>query len=107
MNSFAIGERIMRTRKIRGFTREVLSEAANITPKFLYSIELGVKGMSQRTLIALCRALNVTADYILLGERPAPLELNIDSILLLQECPEDKIEYLNNMIRVFIDATKS
>lgn len=68
MNTFETGKRIRYVRELRGLTREECSEAADITPRFLYDIELGFKSMSLRTLSALCHALDISADYILFGE---------------------------------------
>jgi len=63
----SIGERIRGIRGLRGYTREELSEAAEISSKFLYEIETGRKGFSVLVLCNLCEALNVDSDYILHG----------------------------------------
>lgn len=60
------GYRIRRLRERAGYSREQLSEMANISAKFLYEIEAGHKGMSARTACELALALNVTTDYILM-----------------------------------------
>ena len=49
-------------------TREALAELADISTSFLYEIETGKKSFSAYTLKNLSRALNVEADYILLGK---------------------------------------
>ena len=63
----SIGERIRGIRGLRGYTREELSEVAEISSKFLYEIETGRKGFSVLVLYNLCKALNVDSDYILNG----------------------------------------
>ena len=63
------GLRIWQLREKAGYSREKLSEAANISAKFLYEIEIGKKGMSAYTLYNLANALNVSCDYILTGQR--------------------------------------
>lgn len=68
MDNVIIGQRIKGLRLKRNMTREALSEAADISVSFLYEIETGKKSFSAYTLGNLSRALNVEADYILLGE---------------------------------------
>ncbi|MCD8333499.1 MAG: helix-turn-helix domain-containing protein [Clostridiales bacterium] len=63
----SVGERIFMVRSLRGYSREHLAEIADISPKFLYEIELGKKGFSTYTLAKLCRALEVNSDYLLYG----------------------------------------
>ena len=59
--------RIRYLREKHHYTREALSEMANISPKFLYEIENGQKGFSAMTLYNLSIALDTDADYILFG----------------------------------------
>lgn len=104
MNTFEIGKRIQLVRELLGLTREELSEIIDVSPRFLYDLELGFKGMSTKTLIALSRALDVTTDYILLGQHPASSETNSESLLLIQSCPANKITYLNELMKLFISS---
>lgn len=67
MENVVIGKRIKGLRLKRKMTREDLSEAADISVSFLYEIETGKKSFSAYTLGNLAKALNVEADYILLG----------------------------------------
>ena len=62
-----IGGRIFELRRTAQLTREQLAEKAEISIQFLADIESGKKGMSAATLCKLCRALRVSADYILFG----------------------------------------
>lgn len=72
MNEFYLntGARIWQLRVAAGYSREVLSEMADISPKFLYEIENGKKGMSAQTLCNISKALGVSSDYLLTGSRP-------------------------------------
>ena len=63
----AIGNRIRLIRDAQGKTREQLAELAEISAHFLFEIETGKKSMTAKTIINLSRALNVSTDYILLG----------------------------------------
>ena len=64
----SIGKRIARLRKDAGLTQAELSSKIEINEKNLSSIERGKNGIAMNTLIALCKTLNVSADYILFGE---------------------------------------
>lgn len=63
-----IGERVRIARTARGFSREQLAEMLNISALFLGYIECGQRGMSLSTLQNMCKTLNVSADYLLLGK---------------------------------------
>jgi len=54
-------------REINHWTREEFSEMADISPKFLYEIEIGKKGFSAETLYNIAKALSVNCEYILVG----------------------------------------
>lgn len=62
-----IGERVRLVRTSRGLSRDELSELLGISTLFVGYIECGQRGMSLLTLQNLCKVLNVSADYILLG----------------------------------------
>lgn len=63
----AIGIRIKYIRELNHYTREELVEYADISSKFLYEIENGQKGLSATNLLKICKALEVSCDYILTG----------------------------------------
>lgn len=62
-----IGERVRLVRTSRGLSRDELSELLGISTLFVGYIECGQRGMSLATLQKLCKVLNVSADYILMG----------------------------------------
>ncbi|MDR0307949.1 MAG: helix-turn-helix domain-containing protein [Chitinispirillales bacterium] len=70
MNNFnlEIGKRIKEKRISSGLTREQLAGMARISDKFLYDIEVGNKGMSAETLYRIKTALDVSADWMLMGD---------------------------------------
>lgn len=63
----AIGTRVRKKREEFKLSREKVAEKIGISSRFLSDIELGNKGMSQQTLLALCDTLHTTPNYILLG----------------------------------------
>lgn len=71
-----IGQRIRRSREALGYSRETLSDKAELSNSFLSAIELGTGSCTAEYLQRLCRALGVSADYILFGiERQGDLTL--------------------------------
>ena len=62
-----VGKRITELRKQRGYTREKLSELADVSVQFLADIEKGRKSMTVATLKRISSALLVTTDYIVNG----------------------------------------
>lgn len=67
INNINVGIRIAETRKRRNYSREKLSELAEVSVQFLADIEKGRKTMTITTLRRVAAALNVTTDYIVNG----------------------------------------
>lgn len=104
MDTLKIGMRIKKQRQLLEYTREELAERANITPRFCYDLELGNKKMSVDTLYSMRNALHVSADYLLFGESQAE---GFDSIIaMLKTCPENKLEQLEKIISLYINAVQ-
>lgn len=101
-----MGERIKKQRLLNGYSREKLAEMADITPRFCYDLELGLKNMSVNTLCKLSEALHVSVDYILFGSSNSPEE--IDPIAgMISLCPANKRSYLEQIISHYIQAVQS
>ena len=64
-----VGTRIRELREIQHYSREALAEKVDISAKFLYEIEVGRKGFSADILCRLSKALSVSCDYIMFGEK--------------------------------------
>ncbi|MDD2218229.1 MAG: helix-turn-helix transcriptional regulator [Eubacteriales bacterium] len=62
-----IGERISSRRKLLGITRTNLAEQMKVTSKFISDIENGDKGMSLQTLYKFMQTLEMSSDFILVG----------------------------------------
>ncbi len=105
IDSVKMGERIKKQRLLNGYSREKLAEMADITPRFCYDLELGLKNMSVNTLCKLSNSLNVPVDYILFG--PVS-ETNIfDSLIgIIRTCPPDKLEHLEQIVSHYILAVQ-
>lgn len=76
----AVGIRIRELRESKDMTREEVAARAKITPKFLYEVESGRKGMSAGNLHRIATALSASCDYILLGVHKMDDEARLESI---------------------------
>lgn len=102
-NSVLVGERIKKQRLLNGYSREILAEMADITPRFYYDLELGLKNMSVNTLLKISEALNVSVDYLLFG--PDSRSDDYTSIVsLIETCPATKLNHLEQIISHYIQA---
>ena len=103
VDSVEMGERLKKQRLLQGYSRERLAELADITPRFCYDLELGLKNMSVNTLCKLSSSLHVPADYILFG--PVSENEKLQPIKgVLETCPLNKLEHLEQLISHYIQA---
>lgn len=65
----ALGSRVRERRVVRDLTLELLARGAGLTKGFLSQIENGKSQPTAQRLLGLSRALGVTADWLLTGER--------------------------------------
>lgn len=103
MNPVEIGERLKKQRLLLGYSRESMAEKADITPRFYYDLELGLKKMSITTLYQLSSVLNLSTDYILFGNRETS-DIYISADALLRSCPPDKLPHLEQIMSHYIEA---
>lgn len=104
-NALEIGDRIKSQRLLMGYTREELAEKIDITPRFCYDLELGLKKMSISTLCKLAVSLNVSTDFILFGPQSED-ERYTNVISALTSCPSAKLEHLEQIISHYIQAIR-
>ena len=105
VNSVLIGERIRKQRQLNGYSREKLAELVDITPRFFYDLELGLKNMSVNTLYKLSNALHVSVDYILKGTSDS--SNTYDSFIgMISLCPANKLDHLEKIIAHYIQAVR-
>ncbi len=98
----SIGTRIRNQRELLGYTREQLAEKINVSTKFCSDIELGVKGMSVETLCKISKELMISADYILFGREKTDADEELKNLISL--CPREKMPFLTDIIRNFIQS---
>ncbi|MBE6602817.1 MAG: helix-turn-helix transcriptional regulator [Ruminococcaceae bacterium] len=64
-----VGARINACRKELHLTQEALAERMEVSVQMISNVELGKKAIRPENLVKLCNVLNVSADYILRGNR--------------------------------------
>lgn len=62
-----IGKRILDRRKQMRLTQDELAEKADLTSQTISSAELGKKALRPENVIKICAALEISTDYLLLG----------------------------------------
>lgn len=60
-------ERIRKAREDAGYTREKFAELLNVSVSYMAEVERGRSAVSVKTLIAICKLLGLSADYVLFG----------------------------------------
>lgn len=66
--NLTIGLRIREIREAYRMTLAEFSERCDLSESFLTAVEGGRKGITSKTLYKICTAMNVSADYIVLGK---------------------------------------
>ena len=93
-----IGARIHLRRKELGLTQEALAERMEVSIQMISNVELGKKAIRPENLVRLCNALDVSADYILRGNRAAwevngfmgkYIQLSVENQKLLEKLVEN------------------
>lgn len=65
MDYVQLGKRVRIRRQVLGLTQEGLAERIGVSTSFIGHIERGSRKLSVETLHDLCKALNVSADFLL------------------------------------------
>lgn len=97
-----IGLRIRSCRDALGYSREILSEKAELSNSFLSSIELGTGSCTAEYLQRLCKALGVSADYILYGSENKGDLTQINA--MLSGLDPEYIPYVEQLLSAFLTA---
>lgn len=95
-----IGRRLYERRKQLRMTQEELAERVGITAQTISTAELGKKAMRADTIIRVCGALDISADYLLFGY-VSTQDLSILSQKVSQLTPE-QYRHLEDVIDSFV-----
>ncbi len=104
MQNIEVGRRITEIRKKRGYTREKLSELADISVQFLADIEKGRKSMTINTLRKLSSALFVSTDYIVNGTSAQENNDFSDIISILSTLSDKNKKQAEKILTAFAEA---
>lgn len=63
-----MGKRLVARRKQLRLTQEELAERADMNSQIISTAETGKKGLRPENIIKLCVALDISADYLLMGK---------------------------------------
>ena len=63
-----MGKRLVARRKQLRLTQEELAERADMNSQIISTAETGKKGLQPENIIKLCIALDISADYLLMGK---------------------------------------
>lgn len=64
-----VGLRIREIREAKQLTREQFSELCNISDSFLAAVESGKKSITSKTIFKICSGANISADYLIFGNK--------------------------------------
>ena len=97
-----MGKRLVARRKQLRLTQEELAECADMTTQTISTAETGKKALRPENIIKLCVALDISADYLLMGKVGSD-----DYDLLSQKVSQlnpSQYRHLEDMIDAYIAA---
>lgn len=107
-----MGGRIRRKREFLNMSRADVAEKMDISPKTLYYVENGEKGISVKNLYKLAQILDLSCDYILSGvdsktDSDEGRKLIHQEILEpLKYCTINQLGYIEEITRTVVKALK-
>ena len=91
-----MGQRILARRKALGLTQDDLAEMIGVTPPMISNLEQGKKAIRPENLAKVCKALGVSADFVLYG---SDTHSQIDDIVeKLPHLTLEELQIINDMI---------
>lgn len=95
-----MGLRISKRRKELKYTQEQVAEQMNVSIQMISNLELGKKAIRPENLVKLCHVLNISADYILTGQKsPADVQSIANKLSVLSD---DDLQMVESMIDYFL-----
>ena len=59
-----IGKKIKLARSKTNYTQEALAEKTSLSPRYISQLERGIAFGSASTIVGLCKALNISSDFL-------------------------------------------
>lgn len=106
-----MGRRIRTQREAVHMTRAQLAAKLGVSGKFVADIEYGDKGVSIQTLYRLTQILNLSADYILAGDRavgdaadPEVERIKENIMGPLSACSLEQLKCMEQISRYYVEG---
>jgi transcriptional regulator with XRE-family HTH domain len=99
-----VGRNIRTARKKKNLTLEVLSGLAGVTDSFLGMVERGASSLSIENLIAICDALDVTPNMLLVEGREnesRPSDKRDTLHTMLKNATDDELNFYINFVKLY------
>ena len=97
------GKRVAARRKQLGIKQNILAEKLDISNNHMSGIENGKERPSIELFVAICDSLNVTPDYLLLGNMHSDnVPKSISNLLRL--CTDEDIEVIKRMAQHIVNV---
>ncbi len=93
-----IGANIRKYRELCGYSREILAEKLDLSPRFVANIEVGAVGVSPSTMKRACEVLGIPADRLLWDDET---DLGLDE--RVKHIPKEYAAYLHRSILAQIE----
>ena len=103
INRNEFGKRIAKRRKSLGMNQDDLADKLNISNNHLSSIERGHAVPTIDRFCKICDALNVTPDYLLLGDMRSN-NVPQDIVDLLKLCTDDQITFVHKFVQLMLES---
>lgn len=102
LNYIGIGQRIAKRRIQMGLKQNMLAERLDLSNNYLSSIERGKEKPSLEVIVNICNALQVTPDYLLMGNMYSNnVPQNITDGLRL--CTKEELSLLSILIDYLVE----
>lgn len=102
----AIGNKLQTIRKRTGMTQSEVAEAAGLFDRTYADIARGSVNMRTETILRICKALQITPDYILTKENYTLSEQQAELIKELDACSPKEKETALHLLSVYLHSLK-
>lgn len=94
-----VGDKIRKARTAKKLTQENLAEQTNLSITHISAIENAVSKFSVDALVNISAALNISMDWLLLGDERNNLYIEHQVNRALSDCSESEIRFLLDVLR--------
>lgn len=94
-----VGDKIRKARKAKKLTQENLAEQTNLSVTHISAIENADSKFSVDALVKISEALNISIDWLLLGDERNNLYVEHQVNRALADCSESEIRFLLDVLQ--------